>query len=549
LYASELWRLSKKVYREIAFQSVFSLRMGETMPQMVNMEENIRKLTKSAEFNMVLSKCIMAFFICFTGAFTFLSGALSGIDESLATMCGVSTILSVVLLMMVFMGLQATTAFISSRIAELLVPLSISRKDISKILLMCFIRIFDIPLATAVLILPLIYGVSYSSVFGTLTVFLSIVVTEIFALAITVFLAFFFYSKVVRGGGKSTWRTFLRLFYMLVWIIPMFFMYMVPSLAMQMVNLMKTVAQNLSYLLTLIYPFSLGSLTSLTTFLNISNSNIVALSLGSSSIYFALAAYSLKWLVKRVVGLGFGSVAAGSRVEVKEVSISPASPWLGIIKKDLRIASRSPSYFSILVMPIIQIIIFSISFSSIYSNASEIPIGFLPSEFLIVFMFSLWMVLMLPPMLLNMESIAYSYVVSLPLKRKTLIIAKTVLSSIIYLTSLLVLLSITMLRAPVLTPIFALLGGIFTFSIVASIIVEILLLSRVFGRSIPSNLYSKLYAYILPLILSFIVASVPILVYFIILFLTAFHVASMVSLTATSILEFLIALLFISRRK
>ncbi|MEM2930154.1 MAG: hypothetical protein QW797_04785 [Thermoproteota archaeon] len=545
---SELWWLSKKVYKEIVFQSFFSLRVGGTLPQAGDAEKNIVQLVRSAEWNFMLNKVIFAIFIGAIGVFTFFSGVLLEMDRELAAACGVSSMLSIVLFMTVFMGMQVATSFVSSRVSEFLTPLPVSSRDVSKILLTCFIRIFDIPLIAAVFIIPIAYGVLYSSIAGALTVLLSVVITEVFALTIAIFLALSFYSKVVKGGGGSSLRTLMRLFYMLVWIISMFLMYAVTGFAMQMVNLMKTLTQSLSYLLTLLYPFSLGFLASLATFFKIYDPWIAALSVGSSLLYLALAAYSFKWLVKRVVGIGFGSVAAGSRVEVKEVSINPGPPWLGVLKKDLRIASRSPSYFSILMMPVIQIII--ISFTSFYPDAGGAPVEFLPPMFLPLFLISLLMVLILPPALLNTESIAYSYVGSLPLGKRTLILAKTILSSIVYLASLLVLLTVILLRAPGLVYVFTLFGGVFTFSVVASIIFEIILLSRTFGQTVPSgNLYLKFYYYILPWILSYIVAMIPILVYYIALLLTSSFVIGMTGLAATSILEFLIAALLLLRKE
>ncbi len=547
---SELWRLSKKVYREIVFQSFFSLRIGGTLPQGGDTEKSIVTLVKNAEMNTMISKIMMAFFISVTGVFMFFSGVLFEIDVKLAAACGVSTMLSIILFMIVFMGLQVATSFVSSRVAEFLVPLSISNRDVSKILLMCFIRIFDIPLIVAALILPVAYGISFGSIPGALTVLLSVVITEFFALAIAVFLALSFYSKVVRGGGRSMWRTFTRLFYMLVWIVPMFLMYTITGLAMQMVSLMKTLTQSFSYLLVLLYPFSLGFLASLATFFTVDDPRTVILSVGSSLVYFALAAYSFKWLVERIVRIGFGSITTVSRMRVRDVSINPGAPWLGIIKKDLRIASRSPSYFTVLIMPVIQTVIFGFFFSPLYSNASGVPTEFLPLTLLSLFLIPLLMVLMLPPALLNTESMTYSYVGSLPLRKKTLILAKTILSSASYLFSLLILLLITMLRTPSLTYAFAVFGSIYTFAIVASIIIETLLLSRVFGQAIPSgNLYLKFYAYILPVIFSFIVATIPILAYFVTLLLTASSVLSIISLTAASILEFITALLLLIKKK
>ncbi|MEM3079337.1 MAG: hypothetical protein QXF21_03360, partial [Thermoproteota archaeon] len=186
---SELWWLSKKVYREIVFQSFFSLRVGGTLPQAGDAEKSIVQLVRSAEWNFMLNKVIFAIFIGVFGGFTFFSGVLLEMDRELAAACGVSSMLSIVLFMTVFMGMQVATSFVSSRVSEFLTPLPVSSRDVSKILLTCFIRIFDIPLIAAVFIIPIAYGVLYSSIAGALTVLLSVVITEVFALTIAIFLA------------------------------------------------------------------------------------------------------------------------------------------------------------------------------------------------------------------------------------------------------------------------------------------------------------------------------------------------------------------------
>ncbi len=95
---SELWRLSKKVYREIVFQSFFSLRIGGTLPQGGDTEKNIVTLVKNAEMNTMISKIMKAFLIGVTGVFIFFSGVLFEIDVKLAAACRVSTMLSMILL-------------------------------------------------------------------------------------------------------------------------------------------------------------------------------------------------------------------------------------------------------------------------------------------------------------------------------------------------------------------------------------------------------------------------------------------------------------------
>ncbi|MEM2087596.1 MAG: hypothetical protein QXF52_02840 [Thermoproteota archaeon] len=253
---------------------------------------------------------------------------------------------------------------------------------------------------------------------------------------------------------------------------------------------------------------------------------------------------------QKIVRIGIGGTATTVREEVRDTFIAPRSPWLGIIKKDFRIASRSPSYFTILVMPIVQTVILSFSMGHYYSNLNEITNELLPFSLLPLLLISSSMILLLPPMLLTTESIAYSYAGSLPLKKKTLILAKIILSSILYLISFLVYLLMMLINAPSFMYILILFGGVLIFSIVASLIFETLLLSRMFGKTIPSgNLYLKFYYYILPMIIGLVIMTVPIIVYSVTLFLTASSILSMISLCAASVSEFGIASLFLIRKK
>ncbi|MGQ9479705.1 MAG: hypothetical protein ACUVQ0_06835 [Thermoproteota archaeon] len=545
----ELWRLSKKVYREIVFQSVFSLRTSGAVSWRGDVEKNINTLVKNAETNTMMSKYIMAFFIGFMGVFIPFLGGTPGIERELASVSGVSTMLSTVLFMIAFMGIQVATSFVSSRIADLLVAFPVSKRDVSKILLMCFIRIFDIPLITAVVIIPIAYGISYSSVSGALITLLSVIVTEIFALTLAVSLAFFFYSKVIRGGGKSKRGTLMRMVYMLVWIVPTFLLYSITSIAPQIVNLTKALTQSASYVLALLYPFSLSFLISFATFLKARDPTFLILSLGSSLVYFLLAAYLLKWLVKRIVKIGAGGVIKVFREEVEDTFIVPRSPWLGILKKDLMIASRSPSYFSILAMPIIQAVILGFS-TELFYTSSNVSVGFSLLVFLPLLMMASVMVSFLPPTLLTIESTAYSYMWSLPLKKRSLFLAKTILSLSSYLVSLVILLTIMLLTTPNFASIFILIGGIYTFSMLSSIIFETMLIVRMFGRALPSgSLYSKLSSYILPVIISIIISIIPAVAYFMVMVITLSEIPSMVSFAVVSILEFVVALTVLLRIK
>ncbi|MEM1548380.1 MAG: hypothetical protein QXN75_03525 [Thermoproteota archaeon] len=554
LSVSELWRISKRVYIEIVFQSFSSLRTGGVLPQSPkDAEKNIRLLAKNVESNVALNKVMMALFIGFMSGFTFFFRASFKVDVELAAVCSVSTLLVSILFLIAFMGIQVTTSFVSSRVADILIPLPLSRKDVSKILAMCFIRIFDIPLIAAVLIIPVAYGLSYGSILGALIVLLSVIITEVFALTISIALALSFYNKVVRGGGGSKLGILTRFFYMAVWVVPMFLIYMTLSLTTYIAEFVKSLAQSIPYALASLYPFSLGFLASLATFQTY-NPNITILSISFSLIYFALAAYSSKWLMEKVVGIGLGSTAAGARVAAGKVFIKLEEPWLGIVKKDLRIASRSPSYFTMLMMPIIQTVILTISLSSVLHsinlNQSTILIESIPFSLMIFPAISLLMILILPPALLSIENVAYSYTGSLPLKRKTMIIAKILLTSIIYFISLLTMILLFAVIAPYLLPVFIVLNGALTFSAIASIIIETIFISKTLVQKLSSGImYFKIIYYILAAILFFLITMMPLITYATVMLFAQSGLLSMAGLIIVSIAEFLIALLFLIRVK
>jgi hypothetical protein len=86
-----------------------------------------------------------------------MTGAInvSGLSKELMIVGSVGTFMAIVLFLISFMGLQISTSFVSSKVVEVLSPLPLSSRDVSNIIFLCFLRIFDIPLLTAI-VTPLI---------------------------------------------------------------------------------------------------------------------------------------------------------------------------------------------------------------------------------------------------------------------------------------------------------------------------------------------------------------------------------------------------------
>lgn len=409
---------------------------------------------------------------------------------------------------------------------------------------MCFARIFDIPLAVAAIALLGFYSLVGGSLLGGFIAIAAIVTTEIFALTLTVGLARFFYSRVAVGGGQSRWKTVLRFAFMLVWILPTFGSYFVMSFAGQIAESAVSLTQNLAsvtHLIAALYPFSFSFLVSYATFFHNVDYLVLGLSAASSLGYLALAAYCLRWVtrtIRRLGGAGFGSV---SREIVRNTFIHPQRPWLGIIRKDLRIASRSPSYASLFFLPALQTALLAVSFSSLDAGFSS-TLGVLTGVSMVT--------LLLPPTMFSIEGLASAYTKSLPVTRRMLIFAKMVLTAITYLLSLATLFIVATFLRRDFTYILAF-GAMHTFSVTAGTLLELTILTRKFWHEdfTMSNVYARLSTFVSVLIPAYIIAWTPIVAAFMTFFLAERLVPAVFFATAFSEFAIMALIAFHEKRR
>jgi len=542
----ELWTLAQKVYREICFQSVFSFRSGGMLPQ--RGRGSVEQLVRNAEVNTLISKVLTTIFVAVFGFTVFVPlrfGSYGGASEKVIFASGVSAFLAIVMSLIIIMGLQVSTSFVSSKVLEVLGPLPLSKRDISSIVFMCFVRIFDIPLIGSMVILLVAYFIAGGTLIGGLVSFVGIFVTEIFALALTIGLARFFYSRVANGGGRSRWKGFLRTLFILVWVLPSFGTYFVVSFATQIVQSFASATQvfaSASQLLLLIYPFCFGFMASFASFSQNVSSLTLFLAAGSSIGYSFLAYYAFRWTVRSVRTIGAGGIITSVREIVKDTVISPQIPWLGIIRKDLRVASRSPSYASLFLLPPLETILLGILLGGSFSTASAT--GF--SAVLGILVGISLVTLILPPTLLSLEGLASSYTRSLPLRKRTVISSKAVLSALMYASSLLILVLIALYLRKSANTILTF-GLIQLLSVIAASVLELVISARKFWREgfAVGNMYARLSTFVVILIPGLILAYVPV-VAAVLAFEFATSMTAWVYL-AVALLEFVMMLLIASR--
>jgi hypothetical protein len=513
----DIWKLSNIVYKEISFQSIFSLRVGSALPQ--RGKSDIKRLVNNARVSTLISKLLTTFFIAIFGFTVFLP--MTGFTPSstpppprdVTIVSSVTAFLAVVLFLIVFMGLQVSTGFVSSKVSEVLGVFPLTKQEVSNIIFLCFLRMFDIPLIAAGVVLLSAFLLVGGSILGGFLLLVATVITEIFALTLTIGSAKFFYSRVAGGGGRSRWQSLVRLLFMIVWILPTFGAYIVINFASNIVQSFVSLTQSLSsitHFLVLIYPFSFGFLASYLTYPKVSNYTVLGFSVAASIAYVFVALFCFKWVTRTVRTIGGGGVIARVKGIVKDTQIKPQIPWLGIIRKDLRTASRAPSFASLFLLPAMQTIILALLFSSSSGQQLFDNLGILTGISFIT--------LLLPPTLLSIEGLASSYTRSLPMKKRTLIAAKALLSIVMYMISLIVLFFVaTYLNRGLSILIY---GGIQVLALSAGIMFELTILTRKFWKEgfAVGNIYSRLTTYIIILIPGFVLALLPIIGAFMVLF-------------------------------
>jgi len=508
----ELWRVSSTVTKEISFQSVFSTRAGSSLPRRGS--ANVAQLVRNANYNMWISKVLTTVFICVFGFVMFVpqlgQTTSAGTSKEFAVVASVSTFLAAVLFFIVFMGLQISTSLVSSKIADSLSPFPLSKKEVSNVIFLCLVRIFDLPLLAALVVLPTAYLIVGGSVVGGPITVIAAVVTEIFALGLTIGLARFFYSKVASGGGRSKWKTVTRFLFMLVWMVPAFGTYFVINFAEVILQSFASFTQILGpsrELLVMIFPFSFGFLISYMSNLQTVNIPLLGLSTASSVLYVVFAFYCFRWVTTTIRKIGTGRIVGANRETVKDTMIHPRRPWSGIIRKDLAIASRSPSYAVLFLLPALQVAVLAMSFSSFES-------GFVVTTGVLIGISMTTLVL--PPTMFSIEGLASSYTRSLPLRKRTLILAKTLLTLFIYSLSVIALLVIAVFVKRNFTS-EILFGTLYLFSIAAASMLELTILARKFwteGFAL-GNVYARLSTFISILVPGYALAWAPMVAAFV----------------------------------
>ncbi|HYB78061.1 MAG TPA: hypothetical protein VEE83_05200, partial [Thermoplasmata archaeon] len=200
-----------------------------------------------------------------------------------------------------------------------------------------------------------------------------------------------------------------------------------------------------SALLAAAFPFSFAVLPAIVTgglqSTQIFSTGTELALVGALAVYVALAVWAVVWLAGSVRSLLFLPARVAVDFSTSTASLRPTGIAWAVLVKDIRIASRTPGYAFLILLPILDAAALGLlTYATPTSNpvAASLALGAVTTAALLATFFG--------PAFFAIEVVAYSYGRSLPLSNRSILLGKVALISLMYLVGAALILGLALLR-------------------------------------------------------------------------------------------------------
>ncbi len=446
----EAVRISNVAFTELSLQAVFAFRQGNVLPA-----DRAKDLVARSRRRVVQSKVVISAVLALVtlGAAAFIRQKslnpeiLSAVPSGLFQSAILTGLLSLDIALLWWTGVQMVPTLISSGVLPTLEPLPLDARTVRRVATLLYLRLFDLPALTVLILTPAAVGLALGPLAGAAVV-PGAVVAVVFALALSLLTGRFFLHRVQgsRGGGG---RSFVRWAYLVLWLVPAFGMFAFITAAPAFLRALAAMAVQgpspASTLLAAAFPFSFAVLPAIVAggvgSTSIFSSTTVLALVGALAVYGALASWAVVWLTSSVRSLLFLSDRGRVDALPASASVRPSGVAWAVLVKDMRIASRTPGYAFLVLLPILDAAALGLlTYATPTSNpvAASLALGAVTTAALLATFFG--------PAFFAIEVVAYSYGRSLPLSNRSILFGKVALISFMYLLGASLILGLALLR-------------------------------------------------------------------------------------------------------
>jgi hypothetical protein len=434
---AEAWRLSRYPYAEISYRST-QQSTGASKVAAASTEYLTKysgRIVRSAK----VSKIAFAVFGTIGSALPFLDYAAYPGPESLVS--AISLSLAISLAYVVFYSLQVLPMFSNAESFSLLSTLPIETPDFSLIAMFSFIRTFDyLAVCSSLMQIVLIWLITRSFV-ATALMAVGCAANMVFAVASALWFSRVFYRNANRGG-RSKKASIARLLFIVTWgftAMSIGFIFNFISYVLPLVNsaLGGARVQPSGLVISLLHPFSISIVISKiaypsflvpNTFLR---SSLLPSELAPVFAYFATFCYVGLALIiasrtfHSVSRLAHGDGVSIDRKTPNDLGLRVRSSFIAHALKDLRFASKNPATAFLYALPLFVILALALITTqfTVMHTSSIIASTVVGSSF----------TLLISTTLLSTDTSDREYTLSLPVKMREIIDAKTAIATTAFL--------------------------------------------------------------------------------------------------------------------
>ncbi len=424
-------------FGEIALQATYSFRQGNPVPPAEG-----RRMVERSRRRVRQSKGLVAGLlglICVGAAILLRPGVTARADVVTRAPPGVfaggllTGVFAVDVALLWWMGIQALPTFLGSSVLTVLETLPIERATLRRVASLLFLRMFDLPAAVVLVGTPLGVGLALGVPSG-LAAIPGAVTAVVFALALSVLTGRFFVRRIQgsRGGGGGT---LVRWAYLILWLIPSFallaFVTAAPAFFRALDGLAGSRPAPTGLVISSAYPFPLAVWPALAARPALGVPAVVAdLALLTGAGYVALAVVAAVWLQRSLAEIGHLPASLPVAGPTANLALRPQRPPAAVLTKDLRLASRTPTYAFLLLLPLLDAVALGLVTFVGGSNPTTgrgIALGAVSTAALLATFFG--------PAFFALEVIAQSYARTLPLAPRSMALGKVALIAGVYLAA------------------------------------------------------------------------------------------------------------------
>ena len=512
-------RLADVAFAEVALQATFALRQGNTVPTTGG-----RQLVARSRRRVTQSKGLIAGLLALLtlGSAFLLHVSTQGRELIVPVpvtpglyQAGVLTgLVGLQVGLLWWTGLQALPTFLGSSAISVLETLPIDRSTVRRAVVLVYLRLFDFPAAVVLVATPLFVGVALGPAAGLATVPAS-TTAVLFALALSLVTGRFFVRRVqgARGGGGNA---AVRWAYLVLWLLPAFGLLAFITASPEFFRAIGTLASPhlapAAEGIAAVYPFCLALLPALAAGgpTALRTPPIVAwIGWAATTLYVALAAYSGVWMYYSLADASSVPAAPTLPGAPSTFELRPQRPSWAVLTKDLRLASRTPGYAFLILLPVLDAVALGlVSYAGAPgpSAAGVIALGAVSTAALLATFFG--------PAFFALEVIAQSYGRTLPLTDRSMALGKVTLVAGIYLVAAGIVLGISALRVPDPLLFGAFIGAELPAVLAAGLLELTILFWWARRRGLPvTNLYAGAWNVILVALPGVFVAGAPLLTF------------------------------------